>query len=282
MVAAPLVDWVVTQTERGWKAGWELVMLASAISCLLTVLFVREKAIRDSEDTPGHLSSASDDRGDGSTSTRAAKVYRTTKDWKTADAFRSPTLWLFAIGSLGFVVPFMVCIAHSALHLRDLGIAPSAASLALGMFTAFSIAGRLVAGFLGDRIEPRLLWAVFLFLLAGGCLAITQARTIPVVILYALLVGLGFGGAFICRTITIGNYFGVGAFASIDGILGTMLTIFGATTPWLGGLIRDTQGSYALAFVGIAILSSLGGLCLLMVKEPKESRAAGSSQYTWA
>jgi MFS family permease len=180
------------------------------------------------------------------------------------------------MGSLGFVAPFMLCVAHSALHLRDLGVAPSTASTALGLLTAFSIVGRLGAGFLGDRIEPRLLWSVSLFLMAGGCLAIIQAEAIAVVVLYTILVGVGFGGAYVCRTITIGNYFGTKAFASINGILGSVLTVFAAAAPWLGGLARDALGSYNLVFVLTGILSILGSLCLLVAKEPKGSRAANS------
>lgn len=273
LVAAPLVDWVVTSAERGWQAGWELVALAIAISCLITILFVREEHTRThstENSTPatflnGNLAGTGIPNGRG--------VYRTSKVWETADAMRSPMLWLFALGSLGFSAPLMLCVAHSAIHLRDLGVAPSMASMSLGLLTMFSITGRLLAGFLGDRIEPRLIWATSLLLLALGCLTIIRAGTAPTIVLFTFLVGAGFGAAYVCRPITIGNYFGTAAFASINGILGSILTVFVAVVPFLGGLARDARGSYTLAFVGIALFSAVSSLCLFAVREPQDKHS---------
>jgi MFS family permease len=150
----------------------------------------------------------------------------------------------------------------------------------LGLLTAFSIAGRLVAGSLGDRIEPRFLWVVSLILLAAGCLAILQARTLAAIVLYAFLVGMGFGAAYVCRAVTVGNFFGASVYASINGILGSLLTVFMAAVPWIAGMIRDVQGSYGPAFVGIAVFSLVGSLCLLAIREPKLTLLAETGQVS--
>jgi cyanate permease len=230
LVSSPLVDRIVTSSERGWQAGWEIVVAVTVVSCLITIVFVRDKPSRAHTADEGSLPSLPDGSRTGTGTVRSSKVYRTPRDWKTADALRSRALWLFSVGSLAFAVPFWLCVAHSASHLWDLGVSPSTASMALGLLTAFSIVGRLVAGSLGDRIEPRFLWAVSLILLAAGCLAILQARTIAAIVLYAFLVGMGFGGAYVCCTVTIGNFFGASVYASINGILVAIDSIRGLCT----------------------------------------------------
>jgi MFS family permease len=280
LVSSPLVDRIVTSTERGWQAGWELVALVAVVSFLIALVFVRDKPGDAGGTDEIEPISVADGSQVGAGLARTARVYRTPRDWKTADALRSRALWLFSIGSLAFGAPFWLCVAHSASHLRDLGVSPSTASLALGLLTAFSIAGRLLAGSLGDRIEPRFLWAGALILLAAGCLAILQARTVAAIVLYACLVGMGFGVAYVCRAVTVGNYFGASVFASINGILGSLLTVFMAAVPWIAGMIRDTQGSYGPAFVGIAVFSLVGSLCLLAIREPKVSLLAETGQVS--
>jgi MFS family permease len=268
LVSSPLVDRIVTSTERGWQAGWELVALVTVVAFLITLVFVRDKPSDGHGTDEQSLGSLPDGGQAGAAPARTSRVYRTPKDWTTADALRSRALWLFSIGSLAFGAPFWLCVAHSASHLRDLGVTPSTASLALGLLTAFSIVGRLVAGSLGDRIEPRFLWVAALILLAAGCLAILQARTTAAIVLYAFLIGMGFGVAYVCRAVTVGNFFGASVYASINGILGSLLTGFTAAVPWIAGMIRDAQGTYGPAFVGIAVFCLIGSLCLLAIREP--------------
>jgi MFS family permease len=271
LVAAPVIDWVVTSSARGWKEGWELIALAAALAAATTLLFVRE---RPPNPKPQQRAAANGlvRAASGPPAAAAKRVYRTETDWEVAEAFKSPELWLFAAGSVAFTAPFMLCVAHSVLHLRDMGVPPSTASMSLGLLTILSIGGRLVAGFLGDRIEPRFIWSVALVLLGLGCLALIRANTLTAIAIYASLVGVGFGAAYVCRPIAIGNYFGTSPFASINGILSSVLTLFSSATPLVGGLVHDRQGSYSLAFVGVAVLAGLGSLCLLLIRRPQESR----------
>jgi hypothetical protein len=86
---------------------------------------------------------------------------------------------------------------------------------------------------------------------------------------YAVLVGTGFGGAFVSMSTLVGNYFGANAFASIMGFLLPLNTIFGSSTPFFAGLVYDQMGSYTWSFVGVSVLALLGGALLPFAHPPK-------------
>jgi MFS family permease len=159
--------------------------------------------------------------------------------------------------------------------LQALGLAPSATVVSISLLAAASTVGRLLAGLLGDRIDPRRVWSVALLMILAGCLVILNARTLISVVIYATLVGTGFGAAYVSRLAAIGHYFGAAAFASINGLLSPILTVFNSLTPFLGGLVYDALGSYALAFIGASAIAGGGIVCLLLIKSPVRHRPRG-------
>ena len=77
-------------------------------------------------------------------------------------------------------------------------------SLAIGL----SVVGRFTIAALGDRIEPRILFAVgSLCVLTGGVLFwFVSPESIWIAYLFPLLAGSGFGAAYVCIPTITGNY----------------------------------------------------------------------------
>jgi len=268
-VAAPLLDRIIAAVEGNWRAGWYFIAGTSVLAAVLSILFVKNRP-SDLGQVPDGISEGEESIGSvGAKPPSLSRVYRTTQDWKVGDAIKIRTLWLIIAGTVFFIWPVMMFVAHGVIHLRDLGHSPATAAMSLGLLTLCSVAGRLLAGSLGDRIEPRYIWAVAMLFSMTGILMVVWATSVVQIYLYAIFLGIGYGASYICWVTMVGNYFGPNAFASTMGMQVPITIGTGALSPFLAGLVYDHQGSYTMAFIGTAALSFVGAVVLLLAKPPK-------------
>ena len=113
--------------------------------------------------------------------------------------------------------------------------------------------GRLLTGFLIDRLfAPYVTAAVFAFV-AGGCLALGWGG-----ISYALVAAIALGFAIGAEVDLIGyftaRYFGLKNYGTIYGFQYSVFSLGAGISPLLAGYIWDTRGNYNLALVGGAFL----------------------------
>jgi MFS family permease len=174
-----------------------------------------------------------------------------------ADALRSRSfVWLYAMCVLGAPAMF-IPFAHLSASARDLGIADAQAVGLVGVIGIGSLVGRFVVGSLADRIgRPRALIGVQASLGLSMLLWLT-APNYPVLALFALWMGLSYGGAVSLMPALCMDLYGARAVASIIGTLYTGAAIGNAAGPWVAGRVFDTQGSYAAVIAGCALLSAL-------------------------
>jgi MFS family permease len=178
------------------------------------------------------------------------------------------------IGNIGYLAPFNFCMGHGVIHLMDRGFPKETAAMSVGLVMLFSIAGRLIGGVLGDRIEPRFVWSGACISMLAGTACLMTAVSLPCIYAYAVLMGLGFGVSFVMMPTTIGNYFGPAAFASIVGAISPVYALFSATAPLAGGYVYDSTGNYAYAFIAAIALCAAGAAALLFARPKGESSAA--------
>ena len=270
-IAAPVVDKIIIAYDSNWKAAWFFIAGVSALAAVLILMFVKNKPA-DIGQVPDGISEeeTSLDSEDADNPT-VNRVYRSSEDWKVADAFKTASLWLILLGAISYAAPFTAFLAHSVIHLRDISDVPQTAAMSVGLVLLFSIVGRLLAGAIGDRIEPRYIWAVALWIMLAGSVILVKATNANLIYLYSVLVGIGYGSAYVCMVTLIGNYYGANSFASIMGIFFPMMSITSGLAPFVAGLVFDRQGSYAAAFYGMAVLTLIGALLISFAKPPKPS-----------
>jgi MFS family permease len=271
-VAAPVLNKIISSANGNWKAAWLLVAVMSSLAALVVLLFVKNKP-SDLGQSPDGI----DEKDDPATATAAAtpgvgRVYRSSENWKVSDALRTVSFWLILLSAIAFGGPFGTFVAHGVIHLRDIGHGSGLAAMSVGLMILFSIIGRLVAGTLGDRIESRHIWSVSLWFVVAGSVVLVNADRVGLVYLYAVFMGIGFGGAYVCLMTTIGNYFGTDSFASVMGTLLPIWTIATAIMPVLAGVFYDFQGSYDMSFYGLAAIALSGALLVPFAKPPKPDK----------
>jgi MFS family permease len=266
-IAAPLLDRIVAHSRLGWRAGWWVIAILGVVACAVSWLFVVERP-QDLGQTPdgGNREPAAGLRGAGGKP--HARVHVTAEDWSPFGALRSPTFWVLMAGALGFSAVLTLFLALGISHLEDLKHSSESAALALSVSVLCGLGANLGFGYLGDRIEPRLLWAGCSALDAIGVFALLHAESDPAMFAAAALLGVAGSGCMVCMVTLLGNYFGPRAYPAVYGTASAIQSTLGAVAPILAGYWYDHHGSYAPVFVATGILCAAACIALALTSPP--------------
>ena len=182
-----------------------------------------------------------------------------------ANGLRSPKFWCLNIGLSLVVASVITMVSNTVPLLRDKGLTAAAASAVFGSFGLSLIGGRLLVGYLVDRLWAPAVAAFALALPAVGCLllATTGATDTGTLVLATMLVGIGAGAEFDVAAYLMSRYFGMRDYGRLFGVHLGMITLAGALAPLLTAAMYRASGGYAamLALCGMAFLA--GALMLL-------------------
>ena len=151
-----ILPWAM-RTGGGWRAGWWVIVALSAIAAVLALVFVRER--------PEDMGLQPDGDGAvGSTNAPARQrpAHITALPWESRDVLQRSTYWLIVFSLVGGSGGYTLFLAHGIVHLQDLGHSLDVARGALATMTWTGLLAKAVIMLLGDRIDPRYLWAVFM------------------------------------------------------------------------------------------------------------------------
>ncbi|MDX1384431.1 MAG: MFS transporter, partial [Thermoanaerobaculia bacterium] len=152
------------------------------------------------------------------------------------------------------------------------GFDVEAAAAILSAMALVSTAGRLT-GALGDFLSPPRLLAVALALEGIGTGLFLVATSPFRAYAAAILVGLGFGMAYISQAATFAGFFGRRAFATTTGFRFFVGAIFSAGTPALAGWFYDQSATYRVPFLALMVLSLVGAVVAALIRAPRPPQA---------
>ena len=137
----------------------------------------------------------------------------------------------------------------------DGGLPAHVAIVAISFFAVGNTLGRIVWGWIADRIGYRAIPLSLLLLgVALGLLLVARGSGWGFSAA-ALLAGLGFGACFVLYAAQVATHFGAAAVASIYPLVFLAYGLAGTTGPWVGGHLFDLTSSYAPPiFVAIGVL----------------------------
>jgi len=268
-ISAPLFTGIIAAAQGNWRAGWFCLFAAALTVALVSILFVKNRPEELGQVADGDAKSVSEISGDFGS--QRSRIYRTRDHWTVREAVHTPAFWLLTLASIGESVPGTATIAHAVPHLRDLGHTAAAAGSAVGIFSACSIVGSLMVGFLCDRMDPRIAWAVCILMIGTGVFIATRAESDVAMYLFTGMIGFGSGAALACWHATVANYFGPASFPSILGAQMPVSTTLAAASPFLVGMVYDMRGSYTPAFVVLGAFSVLTAILLFFTNPPVRS-----------
>lgn len=151
--------------------------------------------------------------------------------------------WLYLVcllASPGMFIPF----AHASAAARDLGVADAQAVGLVGLIGIGSLSGRFAIGGLADRLGRQRTLALTVASMGASYLVWHAAGGYPAMAVFALWMGLSYGGIVSLLPALCMDLFGARAVAAILGTLYTGAAFGNLIGPWGAGAVFDRFGSY--------------------------------------
>ncbi len=141
----------------------------------------------------------------------------------------------------------------------------------LSLLLAASIIGRLLMGWLADRMEKKFVMILIYTIVAGSIPMLYFANIPGVIYVFAFIFGIGLGGDYMIIPLMAAELFGVKVMGRIMGIILTFDGLSEAFSPMMVGWLRDIGGSYANGFASLMILGIIGIIAVSFLPRKKTS-----------
>src|SRR6185503_19824387 len=244
ITGGPLAAWLIL--ELGWRAAYSVLGGGCGLLSFCAAITVRLPRPDEQRDllraSPGP---AGEGRGGGMTLRQSLSDPR---QWGLNLS------WLL-LGGLAIMIS-----VHAVPFARDRGVSLADASLALTAYGIGSVAGRLTAGFISDRVGTRLTINVAYVFEIVALLALLWFPSRAALLASLVLFGAGFAASDTMVAKVIPKVFGVRAIGAIMGILTLGWRLGAAIGPAAAGFLYDLTGSYSLPFGAAPLAVALSWL----------------------
>lgn len=185
------------------------------------------------------------------------------------EGFTSRKFWICNI-SLALVISVIIGMVTNTIPiLRDLGLSAEEAGLIFGGFGLSLVFGRVLVGYLLDRVWPPGISALSLAMPAFGCIIfLSGTADFTLLLLAAISIGFGAGAEFDISAFLIARYFGLKEYGRLFGFHIGLLTATSAAAPLLFATFYSLTGSYKLMLIYCLTCSIIGPLMLLALGRP--------------
>ena len=198
-------------------------------------------------------------------------------DFTARQAMRTQSFWLISAGHAFALLVVSSMLVHLIPHLTEgLGYSLGTASLVVALLTVFQFIGVVSGGYLGDRLNKRIICVICMFAHAGGLLMVTYAESFALVMAFVVCHGLAWGARGPLMVSLRADYFGASSFGTIMGVSSLVVMLGMATGPIVAGVLADVTGDYQLGFTVLALLSLLGSVCFFLATPPLKRQAAAA------
>ncbi|MBW2421490.1 MAG: MFS transporter [Deltaproteobacteria bacterium] len=252
MVLGPLAGYLVA--AHGWRETYLFfglaLLVAAPLVWWLAVGSPERKGLRPDGDEPHEAAD------------HPALAAEPTPPLSTREALGNRNLWLIAaVTGIGFMMSTAL-ITHIVSFALDLGIDSAHGGWLLAAIAGGAAAGKLVFGWLSDRIGER---SAFVVSFAAQALTLSLLLNVTAfsgLLATAFVLGVALGGSLPLSTSLLARVFGREHFAPMMGLLMPMMMPIQMVGTPFAGWMRDRTGSYDLAFwifvgcllVGIVLL----------------------------
>jgi MFS family permease len=267
MYGPPLVTHIIF--TYGWR--WAYVTLGVIIWCIALPLSIfllndgpHQKGLRP--------------LGEGETEEATTSHHANTRSLTVAEARRTLPFWCMAISFSLLSAVSHAAITHFAPLLTDKGLSPQQAATALMLLSAMGVLGRIIAGYLVDRFPAHLVSAGLFLGVVVGLIAAFGADQMPQALIFAAMIGLGFGAETDLMPYLIAHHFGLASFGRIFGWIYGAFAFGGMLGPLLMGKTFDATGSYHLALTILIPATILSAALMLPLGWVKDANVATSER----
>ena len=194
------------------------------------------------------------------------------------EAFGYPSFQLLMAGYFvcGFQVVFIG--VHMPSYLKDRGLTPDVATMALALIGLFNVFGTYASGLIGQRWPKRyLLSSIYLLRSIAIVLFLWLPLTPSSVYVFSSVMGVLWLSTVPATNAVVAQIFGVRYLSMLGGFVFLSHQIGSFLGVWLGGRLYDVTGSYNVVWWIAVALGVFAALANLPVREEPIARAAAAA-----
>jgi MFS family permease len=221
----------------GWRAAYvTLAIPMVAIVVPLVFLLVRSRP-------PGEVKMT------------VAQGAEALEGFETREALRTRSFWMIVIAQFAFAFTAAGAAIHMVAYLEGAGFKAGAAALAMSLIFGFAALGKVVMGFLADRLTARRALALNFAIQAGGLALAFGAARPGMIFIFVPIYGMTVAAPLMLLPLVVAESLGIRRYGVLSGLTGLSQTFGAMVGPIVAGRVFDVTKSYSAAFdLFIAVL----------------------------
>jgi len=253
---------------HGWRvAALGIAFLGAAMS-FIPLLFIKNTPEEMGQHTDGIVTNADSKAAyqDG------LKTHHSSI--QLSDLFKTPVFYLLLFITAAFWFCGFGVLQNLRLYLTDYGFSIKQAANIAGLFSMFSIIGKVSFGYLSDKFNKSNILLLATIGLIGGVLSLKLVSiNTSFAYLYAVCYGVGYSGAFAMIQLTVAEMYRGQNFKKVLGIVNSFDSIGGFAGVALMGYLRTQDGNYSNA-MSVLLAVCIGALVLAIVLRQVRMKAS--------
>jgi MFS family permease len=250
-------------------AGWRTAYVALGVPMIvvvvpLTALVVRSRPLRPSAVAQPSMT--------------VAQGANFLEGFEAPEALRTRSFWMLVVAHFCFGLMVVGMVVHIIAYLESLGYKASGAALAMSALFGLGGLGKVIMGYVADRIGARMALAADFAAIAVAFLLVFGAARVFVLIVFILTFGIATAAPVALLPLLVAESLGrrrYGVLAALTGIAGTMGAVVG---PVIAGRIFDITGGYAAAFDLFILADAVAALATFVCQPYAQSTGMSIAQ----
>jgi sugar phosphate permease len=178
--------------------------------------------------------------------------------------------YLLVIGSMCSIGAVAGTTQNLKLFLSiDLKYSQEQAANVMSIVLGSSIIGRLLMGWLADKMQKKYVMILIYSLVAVSIPLLYASETAGVIYVFAFIFGVALGGDYMIIPLMAAELFGIKVMGRVMGLVITADGLAEALAPMLAAWLRDSTGSYANGFAALIILAVIGTIAVALLPRKK-------------
>jgi MFS family permease len=253
--AGPLIYVAVEKATGGWRPYWWTFVGMSLVAGLFAIATTPRR-----HDDSQHVTEAPEQAG-------PAELVEGLGDWTVRRALMTPQFYVIFGVYTTYLLINTTAHAFSVEHLIERGVAKTDAAWMLSLEALIGVSVSLVGGWLGEKVSTKTLMVICMGAVAIGQFALAEAHSWPLMGVFSVGVGIGYGLSFTPPTVMLLKYFGKKANLELFSIM-CLLSTVAAAGPAVGGWAKDAFGSFEGLFLACGGVTTAMFLATLFLRPP--------------
>ena len=262
----PLNTWLIN--SLGWTEGWRIwALFLGVIMTPIAYLFIRNR--------PEDVGLSSDTLKPVESVRRDDATLKEDELWTLREALATRSFWLLLFCS---AIPSAILTAMTFHHvsiMSQLGLSVELAAMILSFKALLRLPMMFLAGYVVDRVNPRLLMVASQSVLLIGISILYFANGVATAMAYGVVIGMMMGFHVVVSGVIWPHYYGRRSLASIRGVTMMVSVISSALGPLPFGLAFDIFGGYQEVLGLSLIFPTLGVIAAFFAIKPNKHTRLG-------